>query len=62
MIFYSFIHSFIRYCHTHGVWKFPRQGLNPILSCDLHQILEPNAPVQGLNAPLQQPEMLQLAF
>ena len=31
------LHSFLSFLFcTHGIWKFPGQGLNPSCSCDLH--------------------------
>ena len=33
--FFSF---FFFFCHTHGIWKFPGQGLNLSCSCDLCHI------------------------
>ena len=36
----SFLPSFLSLPHC-SIWRFPSQGLNLSLSCDLHQILEP---------------------
>ena len=34
-IYFLFNFNFFIYGHTHDIWKFPGQGLNPSHNCDL---------------------------